>query len=172
MSSVEDSHPSDLRDVADSGPVRWADLDERVGLFFWGGVFGVGASFAFGIITIVAGIDPLEVQAGLIGAFLGSSPVMLLPLAARAVFGSDSSLARRSSVSFRALTVFFGVLFAGDRLLNLWPRHSGNASMAITLGGLFAAILGAWFLPHFPAAARGWLRHQVPPARKRSEPPS
>jgi hypothetical protein len=137
-------------------------FDERAGIAFWVMLFGIFVSVGGAILASFAHIDPTQLEAGLVGAFLGSSPVILMPVAARAVFGAGSPFANRERLAFRGLTLLYGVLVVLSRLLHLWPAHTGHTSSTIAIGGLAGAILASWFLPHFPAAARVWARQQLP----------
>lgn len=140
----------------------WRRLDERVGIAFWITLFGICVSVGSAILASLAHIDPTQIEAGLIGAFLGSSPVILMPVAARTVLGAGSAFADRRRLAFRGLTLSYGLLVVSSRLLHLWPSHAGHTSSVIAIGGLAAAILASWFLPQLPAAARLWARQQHP----------
>lgn len=140
----------------------WRKLDERAGIVFWVMLFGIFVSLASAILASLVHIDPTQIEAGLVGAFLGASPVILLPMAARFAFGSASAFANRERLEFRVLTLVYGVLVVLSRLLHLWPTHTGHTSSVIAIGGLAAATLASWFLPHLPAGARAWARQQLP----------
>jgi hypothetical protein len=166
----------DKRDIADIDPVQgrdrkptsrdavrtWRKLDERAGIVFWVMLFGTFVSLATAILASLVHIDPTQIEAGLVGAFLGASPVILMPVAAQVAFGSTSTFADRERLEFRGLTLFYGLLVVLSRLLHLWPAHTGHTSSVIAIGGLAAAILASWFLPHLPAGARTWARRQHP----------
>lgn len=137
-------------------------LDERAGIAFWVMLFGIFVSVGGAILASLVHVDPTQVEAGLIGAFLGSSPVILMPVAARAVFGTGSAFATRERLAFRGLTLLYGMLVVLTRLLHIWPAHTGHTSSAIAIGGLVGAILASWFLPHLPTAARVWAHQQLP----------
>jgi drug/metabolite transporter (DMT)-like permease len=137
-------------------------LDERLGMTFWAVVLSVFASVAGAVIATAIHVDQTQVELGLIGAFLGSSPLILMPLGARIAFGPESAFAKRERRQFRALTVLWGALVICSYLLDWWPHHAGHASSAIAIGGLFAAILASWFWHYLPRAARFWARQQLP----------
>jgi hypothetical protein len=156
-----------MRNREDGGtpPTRapwFRGADERVGMAFWAVVLSVFASATGAVLTSVVHVDPTSIEFGLIGAFLGSSPVILMPLGARIAFGADSDCGTRERVRFRALTLLWGVLVVMSRLLDWWPGHAGHTSSAIAIGGLFAAILASWFWHYLPTAARFWARQQLP----------
>jgi hypothetical protein len=142
---------------------HWSQaVDERAAAIFWLTVLSIFASVIGAVLASLVHLDPTQVEAGLVGAFLGSSPIILMPLGARAVFGKDSGFAKRECLPFRALTVLWGTLIICSRLLHLWPGHPAHTSSAIAIGGLVAAILASWFWPYLPAAARTWARQQLP----------
>jgi len=160
-----DFDPAQRRDrkrTSRDGVRTWQKLDERAGIVFWVMLFGIFVSLASAILASLVHIDPTQVEAGLVGAFLGASPVILMTVAARVAFGSTSNFAKRERREFRGLTLFYGVLVVLSRLLHLWPTHTGHTSSVIAIGGLAAAILASWFLPHLPAGARAWARQQLP----------
>jgi hypothetical protein len=66
-------------------------FDERLAIGFWIVVLSVGASFVAAIVLAYLRIDPTQVEAGVIGAFLGSSPIILTPRLARLAYEKDSS---------------------------------------------------------------------------------
>jgi hypothetical protein len=146
---------------------RRETLNGRAALIFWSAVLSLFTSVIGGIAGSALHVDPTQVEAGLVGAFLGSSPVILMPAFSRLIFGRDSVLADRARLQFRLLTVAYGALIACSRLLHWWPGHTAHTSAAIAIGGLAAAILASWFWPHLPVAACVWARQQLPSARAR-----
>jgi hypothetical protein len=136
-------------------------LDERVAMAFWILLFGVFASVCGAIGASLLHIDPTEIEAGLVGAFLGSSPVILMPIGSRLIFGAESGFAKRDRLRFRALTLLWGALIVASRFLHWWPAKTGHTSSVIAIGGLIAAVLASWFWPYMPAAARVWARQQA-----------
>lgn len=133
-------------------------LDERPAMLFWSALFGVAASFVGALAAVVLRVDVTLLEAAFLGAFLGSTPLILLPNLARLFLGRTSPLADRTHPAFRAFSLGFVVLIAVVRLWTRWPHHS--AVTAIADGGLFAALLATWFAPHFPRALRVWRKSQ------------
>lgn len=146
---------------------RHGTLDERAALIFWAALLSLFASVTGAVAASALHVDSTLIEAGIVGAFLGSSPVVLLPAVSRLVLGRNSAFVDRSRLPFRLLTVFWGFLVICSRLLHWWPRHDAHTSAAIAIVGLVAAILASWFWPHLPAAARLWARQQIPSARAR-----
>jgi hypothetical protein len=147
---------------------RRGTLDERVALIFWAALLSLFASVTGAVAASALHVDPTQIEAGLVGAFLGSSPVILLPVLSRWAFGRDSVFIDRARLPFRLLTVFWGCLIVCSRLfLHWWPGHNAHTSAGIAIAGLVAAILASWFWPHLPAAARLWARQQLPSAPAR-----
>jgi hypothetical protein len=136
-------------------------MDARAGMAYWAAVLSVFASAAGAVFATILHVDPTQLEMGLIGAFVGSSPVILMPLGARIAFGSQSRFVKRDRLQFRALTLLWGGLIVCSRLLDWWPGHSGHTSSAIAIGGLFAAILASWFWHYLPEAVRFWARQHV-----------
>jgi hypothetical protein len=158
-----DVHAPSCRDRGPGGAAGTGRrLDERTGIAFWVMLFGIFFSVGGAILASFVHVDPTQVEAGLVGAFLGSSPVILMPIAARTVFGAGTAFADRERLAFRGLTLLYGTLVVLSRLLRLWPARTGHTSSVIAIGGLIGAILASWFLPHLPAAARVWVRQQLP----------
>ena len=159
----------------DAPPVRWRRaraVDEHLATIFWIALLSVFASVAGAILASLVHVDATQVEAGLVGAFLGSSPIILMPFAARAALGSESGFAKRDRLPFRSLTLFWGALVVCSRFLHWWPGHAGHTSSLIAIGGLVAAILASWYWPYLPRAARMWARHQLPFHKGRRTPGS
>jgi hypothetical protein len=136
-------------------------FDERIAIAFWLFVFGVVSSFLGALAAIALRVDVTTVEAGFIGAFLGSIPILALPLLARFAFGTETRLARRNHPAFRLATVGWGLLMIASRLFVGWP-HAAPHSSAIAVVGLGAGVLAAWYLPHLPQALRIWAKQQHP----------
>jgi hypothetical protein len=142
-------------------------LDERAALIFWAALLSLFASVTGAVAASALHVDPTQIEAGLVGAFLGSSPVIFLPALSGLIVGRNNAFIDRARLPFRLLTLCWGCLVVCSRLLHWWPRHSPHTSAGIAIGGLVAAILASWFWPHLPAAARLWARQQLPSARAR-----
>jgi hypothetical protein len=142
-------------------------LNERAGLIFWTAVLSLLTSMIGAIVASALHIDPVQIEAGLAGAFLGSSPVILMPVILRTILGRGSVLVDRARLPFRLLSIGWGTLVACSRFSHWWPGHTAHTSSVIAVGGLIAAILASWFWPHLPTAARTWARQQLPSVRAR-----
>jgi hypothetical protein len=141
-------------------------IDERIAVAFWVFVFGVFSSFLGALAAIALQVDVTALEAGFIGAFLGSAPIWALPLVVRFAVGSQTRLAERDHPAFRIATVSWGVLVIAERRFVGWP-HAPSHSHGLALAGLVAGILAAWYLPHLPHGLRVWARqlHPFPEVR-------
>src|SRR5690349_1096814 len=95
---------------------RRGTLDERAALIFWAALLSLFASVTGAVAASALHVDPTQIEAGLVGAFLGSSPVILLPVVSRWAFGRDSVFIDRARLPFRLLTVCWGCLIVCSRL--------------------------------------------------------
>lgn len=161
MTANGGGHPGHGASARDSPAIR-RGLNRRVGIYFWMTFFGMCLSVCSAILASLFNLDPTQIEAGLIGAFLGSSPVILMPVIARTIFGAGNAFADRERLEFRGLTLFYGLLVVLSRLLHLWPSHADRTSSWIAIGGLLAAIFASWFLSDLPTAVRLWTRQQHP----------
>jgi hypothetical protein len=116
---------------------RRGALDERAGLIFWAALLSLVASLTGAVAASALHVDATQIEAGLVGAFLGSSPVVLLPALSRLALGRDSVFIDRARLPFRLLTVLWGCLVVCSRLLHWWPRHNAHTS-AVSRSGVLS----------------------------------
>jgi hypothetical protein len=129
-------------------------LDEQAAMLFWTTLLGVAASFCGALVALALHLDLTMLEGAFLGAFIGSTPLILLPNLARLSLGPSSHLCDRGHPTFRLSSLVVVALMVLTRIYIKWPAD--GAVSPITYAGLVAALLATWFAPHFPRALRVW----------------
>jgi hypothetical protein len=121
-------------------------------------------SITWAVVSSLAGtLIPLHLTilaAGFLGAFMGSSPLMLVPMTARWSLGPKSRFAEPRRIEGQLFLLFTAALTTAALILFAWPHETWTQR---TIGelGLIAAIVGGVFVREFTAGARHWLRRKL-----------
>lgn len=135
-------------------------LWRRTGVAFWFAIFAVawkvGDEAASSLLPVRLGL----IAAGFIGAFLGASPLVLLPVTARFAFGPHASIGHPERRSGQLFLLAAALFTTGVAVLRIWP-HEGWTGRVISESGILAAILAGAFLSQFREAARLWIGARI-----------
>lgn len=127
-------------------------------MLFWTTLLGVAASFCGAVAALALHLDLTMLEGAFLGAFIGSSPLILLPNLARRCLGPTSEFCDRGHLIFRLSSLAAVALMVVARTYIGWPNHGVDSPVSYT--GLIAALLATWFAPHFPRALRAWWTSQ------------
>lgn len=135
-------------------------LWRRTGLAFWLAVFAVLATCAEVVATSLLPVNLTLIAFGFVGAFLGSSPLILMPRIARLAFGSHAPIGQPQHRVGRLYLLAVAALATAVAMIRVFP-HESSLGCAISEAGIFAAILADVFTAEFRPAALLWLRRKA-----------
>lgn len=135
---------------------RQGSLWRRTGIAFWLVVFGVLWVVVEALATSLLPVDLTLLAAGLVGAFIGSSPLMLIPSTARFAFGPQSPIGQPKRWQGQLLLLGVAALMTAIAVARVWPHH-GWTGRGITEAGILAALAAGAFASEFRRAARLWI---------------
>lgn len=142
-------------------------LWRRTGLAFWLVVFAVVATCVEGIAISALPVNLTLIAFGFVGAFLGSSPLILMPMIARLAFGSHAPIGQPQHRVGQLYLLAVGVLATAVATVRVFTHESWTAS-AISEAGIVAAILAGAFMAEFRPAVLLWFQRKTRAAKRRS----
>lgn len=142
-------------------------LGRRTGLAFWLAVFAVAGTCLDAIATSLLPVNLTLVAFGFVGAFLGSSPLILMPTIARLAFGSHAPIGQPQHRVGRLYLLAVGALATALATVRIFP-HESWTGCAISEAGIIAAILSGAFASDFRPAVLLWFRRKRPAPKSRS----
>jgi hypothetical protein len=142
-------------------------LWKRTGLAFWLGIFAVLGTCAEVVATSILPVNLTLVAFGFVGAFLGSSPLILMPTIARLAFGADASIGRPQQRVGQLYLLAVALLTTTVAAIRIFP-HENWTGCAVSEAGIVAAILAGAFTAELRPAVFLWLRRKTRRAGRRS----
>lgn len=142
-------------------------LRRRTGLAFWLALFAVVGTCLDAIATSLLPVNLTLIAFGFLGAFLGSSPLILMPTIARLAIGPHAPIGQPQHRVGRLYLLAVGVLATAVATVRIFP-HENPTGCAISEAGIIAAILAGAFAAEFRPALLLWFRRTTRRASKRS----
>ena len=141
-------------------------LWRRTGIAFWLAIFAITWSVAQAIASSLLPLHLILFAAGFVGAFLGSSPLILLPATARLAFGADAAIANPRRRYGALLLLAVGTVTSLALAVRVFP-HESWTGRALSELGVIAALLAGTFSSEFAPAFRHWLKRRLRTRRTR-----
>jgi hypothetical protein len=134
-------------------------LWQQTGLAFWLFIFAVAITCAEFVATSLLPVNLTLIAFGFVGAFLGSSPLILMPTIARLAFGTGASIGRPQHWVGRLYLLGVTVLATVAAAVRIFP-HENWTGCATSEAGVIAAVLAGAFTAEFRPAVLLWLRRR------------
>jgi hypothetical protein len=135
-------------------------LWRRTGIAFWLAIIAISWSVVQAIASSLLPIHLMLFAAGFVGAFLGSSPLILLPTTARLAFGADASIANPRRRYGALLLLAVGSVTSLVLAVRVFP-HESWTGRAISELGVIAALVAGAFSSEFLPAIRHWVSRRL-----------
>lgn len=143
-----------------NGRTGQRSLWRRTGIAFWLAVFGLLSVVAEALAASLLPVDLTLLAAGFVGAFIGSSPLMLIPSAARFAFGPHSAIGQPTRWQGQLLLLGVAVLVTAIAVARVWPQHTWTGR-GISEAGIVAALAAGAFSAEFRRAGRLWISRKL-----------
>jgi hypothetical protein len=135
-------------------------LRRKTGLAFWLIVFAVIGTCLDAIATSLLPFNLTLIAFGFLGAFLGSSPLILMPRIALVAFGADAPIGQPQHRVGQLYVLAVAGLATAVAAVRIFPHETSTGS-AVSEAGIIAAILAGVFTAEFRPAALLWLRRKT-----------
>lgn len=142
-------------------------LWKRTGLAYWLAIFTVLGACVEVVATSVLPFNLTLIAFSFVGAFLGSTPLILMPTIARLAFGSHAPIGQPQHPVGQLYLLAIAALSTALAAVGIFP-HESRMGSAVSEAGIVAAILAGAFTAELRPAVIFWLRRKTRAPKPRS----